>query len=571
MISKKEFLCKSHHLGYGCIMTDDEFKRVKKKAFEIKNSSMDENDTDGYREDQIEIYSEEEQITQKDLYLIADVDVPNFTKLGISIENSKTKTSNVANNSNCNFIEYKKAILKLDTLKPTKEFEKAVKEAIKSKDPRKLKEVTNEFGQFIPKEVILGGKVCFKESYTSRESSRENTIKAGGQSMVSIMNSFNSSSKNTNSSESKKSYEILGGKLFTSDDFDKSIWADSLRDYKLWSCIKIKNPISIFEPLSKKLRKKILSLIGKKILYTNIENHEYKLTNKTERYEIFKMDIPEHILEILQNEEAECSIFPTIIDREGVKKDIFNCQIFWPQNDNPKLIIHCIQERFRKRECKLKIRWMIIGYVTNFNLNNLDFNINFEVQKNENNDQTILNSEYKPSILCFGVPVIRNLDVLNNSLIIRNYFFNDKEKKRIGLHIFHYCLKTNHYINLSKLPESTFINTLVISNYSNHKYFGILPFQQNRLLSFAESNLSNPKFISLYYMEGSNPSSVFLKQKVNDVKIKSIYVDCNQDNCICKNKLLENNLNNLECAYFDPSQVFLLLSYWYGLIIIKSL
>jgi hypothetical protein len=33
--------------------------------------------------------------------------------------------------------------------------------------------------------------------------------------------------------------------------------ANSLSNYKPWNCIKINNPISIFESLSEKLRKKI--------------------------------------------------------------------------------------------------------------------------------------------------------------------------------------------------------------------------------------------------------------------------------------------------------------------------
>lgn len=149
----------------------------------------------------------------------------------------------------------------------------------------------------------------------------------------------------------------------------------------------------------------------------NIESHDYKLTEPEKKYRIIKMEIPDHILEILHNEEAECSIFPTVIDREGGKNDIFNCQIFWPQNGEPQLIIHCIQERFRKRECKLKIRWMIIGYITNFNFNNIDFNIKFEVQENDYNNQTILNSKFDSSVLCFGIPILRKFDDSNNSLL----------------------------------------------------------------------------------------------------------------------------------------------------------
>jgi hypothetical protein len=131
--------------------------------------------------------------------------------------------------------------------------------------------------------------------------------------------------------------------------------------------------------LSEELRKQILSIIGKKILYTNVEDYTYFLFEPG-MYHTFKLNIPENIIEILQHKDADCSIFATVIDKN--EKDIFNCQILWPPNEDPKLIIHCIQKKFRKRECKLKVKWMIVGYDVNFDFNYSDHhNVKLKILK----------------------------------------------------------------------------------------------------------------------------------------------------------------------------------------------
>uniref|UniRef100_U9SWT2 DUF7431 domain-containing protein n=1 Tax=Rhizophagus irregularis (strain DAOM 181602 / DAOM 197198 / MUCL 43194) TaxID=747089 RepID=U9SWT2_RHIID len=139
----------------------------------------------------------------------------------------------------------------------------------------------------------------------------------------------------------------------------------------------------IFKLLPEDLRKEIFLLVGKKILYLSTEIYEFKL-NKPGNHENLKLkNIPKDILETLKDEVAECSIFATVVDKNRMNNDIFNCQIFWPPNQEPKLIIHCIQKKFKERKCKLKIMIMITGYDMNFNFDRPDFNIQFKVEKND--------------------------------------------------------------------------------------------------------------------------------------------------------------------------------------------
>ena len=120
---------------------------------------------DGCVNSKVEIDSEEDQIMKKILFLTADTNVQNF---GVSFGNSKTERSNLGTNSTYTISEYNKVSLKFKHLQPTDEFIKEVKDAINSKDPRKFKKIAEEFGQFVSKEVILGGSAYLKETNISK-------------------------------------------------------------------------------------------------------------------------------------------------------------------------------------------------------------------------------------------------------------------------------------------------------------------------------------------------------------------------------------------------------------------
>jgi hypothetical protein len=527
-------------------------EKANKKAFAIVDCEMDEI-VDGYENNTIQIDLEENKIIKNDFLLIADIDIPNYTKLGVSIGNSNNKNSNIVTNLTYNVIEYNKVSLKF-RLEPTMELIKEVKDVIDSKDPKKFKDIVNEFGQFIPKEVILGGRAYFIAKEKSEENFDEYIKNTGCQSSNIIIEKKLSKSLSKNNSSKYQSFKLFGGKQFGSNNFNESDWVETLNDFKLWSCIKFKEPVSIFQILPEDLRKQILSLVGKKILFTSIEDYSYKLPDSGSHL----TDIPENILEILQNKEADCNIFTTVIDKK--EKDVFLCQLVWPPNKDPKLIIHCVQKKFRKRECKLKIKWMVVGYDVNFNFNFSDSNIKLRVLKNDfkaSNHQDIttqLDLEYNSSDLYFGIPILSELDN-SNSHIIGHHFFNDNKNKKIGTYVFSYCLKKKHY---DKLPNFTFY-TLIISNYPNSDNYGISTFQHTskirKLFNVIKLNSLKliPKFISIYSVGDNNCGPIFLKQKANEIKFKYIInVNCNQNDCICKSKKFKRLEDNLKYAFLDP-------------------
>ncbi|CAB4410589.1 unnamed protein product, partial [Rhizophagus irregularis] len=395
----------------------------------------------------------------------------------------------------------------------------------------------------------------------SEENSNRFDINAGGQnSNIGIESTTENLSRNINNSK-YECFKLIGGRQLGISNFDEKDWAESLRDFRNWSCIKFKDSISIFQPLSENLRKQILSTVGKKILYTNTEDYTYYLFEYA-KPKVFILNIPENILKIIQNKDSDCSIFATVMDEK--EKDIFNCQVVWSQNEDPKLIIHCIQKKFKKRKCKLRISWMIIGYGLNFDFSHSENNIQFKVQKyyfnaSAGHQSTIksLDLEYNSSVLCFGIPVLNKLNSSNNSLVINHHFFNDQKSGKIGLYAFSYCLEKNHYVDL---PDFTF-TILIISTYPNSDDYGILPIKHNykikNLFNFIKYNplKQKPKFLSLYSM-GENCGPNFLKQKINQIKVKSIDIKkCNQEDCICKNKKLKKSDNNLKYAFLEPFEV----------------
>ncbi|CAB5379065.1 unnamed protein product [Rhizophagus irregularis] len=416
--------------------------------------------------------------------------------------NSKTKRKD--------FIEYPKVSLSFKLI-PTNEFIEKVKEAAKSDNKHKLnklREIIKDYGEFISEEIILGGQIYFENS-------------------------------------SKNDYKLfVGGKKIDYSTFNEDEWSEHLNDLKNWDCIKLTKPISIFKLLPPELRKDVLSSIGVKIIYTYTEDYKYDLNESRKHVK----NIPQNVLTIFQNEDSECEIFVTVIDVK--EKDFFNCRISHQHGQDPKLIIHCIQKKFKIRECKLKIRWMIIGHDLNFGLNSSGFDVQlekFDVQNcHDHIYKRFLELESDPSVLCFGIPKLSKLDRTNESLTVGHHFFDDQKNKKIGLCTFSYCLKQKRNVNL---PEFTFYMFIIKCNNDSCDY-GMVPFK-NKISNWPKIAINQkPKFISLYSSGENKCSPVYLKQKVNGVKIK--YLKCNNENSISRPKLHELE-NNLQHAYFQAN------------------
>ncbi|RGB40262.1 hypothetical protein C1646_688135 [Rhizophagus diaphanus] len=421
---------KKNKLDHGCTMASGEIMKADKRAFIMKNCELKEIGAEGFEKGVVEFESTEERIKLTNLFFTANINVDNFVKLGMSIGSTENNKSNHETSGSYHFIKHAKASLEFTKyLEPTPDFIKEVEGAIVSENPsEKFKQIIAEYGHFIPTRVILGGRVHFNEHITSTGNFTEHlkevamNTNAGGILETSISGTSNYS-KGSSNYQKFNCAKLIGGESPDSlENFNEEAWVKSLKEnHEKWDSIEFQNPVSIFQPLSEDLREKIIKSLGKRIHYSTIEDFKYRL-EEFGRPKKFELKIPSNIMKVIQNEGTDCNIFATVIDMTVSNNDFFTCQVLCPPNGKPSLIIHCIQKKFKRIECILKIGWMVIGYYTkDFNVILSDFNAQLKILKNVNisDNQTminaeILNVEYDSYVHrvppCLGIPVLTKLD-----------------------------------------------------------------------------------------------------------------------------------------------------------------
>jgi hypothetical protein len=525
-----KFFIKKCKLDCGRIMTLDKIEKADKSAFAIENCELKEIGAEGCEKGVVEFKSIEEWMKITNLFFTTNNVLENFIKL-----NMKNKKSNSGTIGSYHFIKHAKVSLKFgDHLQPTQEFIEEAKKAIKSKskDPiEELKQITKQYGQFIPTEIILGGRVHFNENITVNVASASNN--SGGVPNYRIT-------------------KLIGGKHPNNiEEFEEGAWAKSLNDYENWDCIEYRKPISVFQLLPDDIHKQIIASIGKRIHYSITENFKYRLEEfgKPKKFELNNKDIPQNILTMIQNKEADCNIFATVTDMTELKDDFFTCQVLCPSSSScsshppcpppscscppskPSLLIHCIQKNNKKRDCNLNIKWMVVGYYTDFNFIFSNFNVRLKIFEDKimPDNQPIVNAlnfNYDPYVSpCFGIPVLTEQTLSNKSIVIGHHFFNARKENTIGAYTFSYCSKENNRVEL-KSPNFTFY-TLIISNYCTSNTYNMFRFK-HPIMRRPYINLSNnvtgssPKFISLYSAQKTIHELAFLKQKCEKIKLVSI-------------------------------------------------
>jgi hypothetical protein len=576
-------------LDYGCTMSFDGIKRANKKAFTMKNCELTYIGGKGYKKDQLEFESKEDWIKKTNLFInVDDNTINNFVKYGLSVGISQNENFNEEVKSVYKYTELEKVLLNFrEHLEPTEDFVKAVKDAISSESPREeFKEIIEEYGQFIPTKVILGGRVYFKDVKKSLENSID---KSKEVSMSTKIGGNYSYTKRNSKFYSFNRVKLLGGRHPEDNEFDENAekdWIESLKDYQNWECIEFNNPISIFQLLPYDLRKSSFMAIGKRILYSSTEQCDYHLC-KPGIYRNFVLNnMPSRISRIIQkNKDADCDIFATVIDTEDSKNIFFNCQIFncSESKGKPSIIIHGIQKDFHPRKYKLKVGWMVIGYDIDFSYILSDNNVKlikqeYDSQNQHEFDSIKLQLEYDDlitrNIPFFGIPILSNLSSLNTSLTIGHNFCNtqldieeeeereEREEKRgeereIGskfkIDAFSYCSKKNCYV---KLPKFTFC-TIIILNNPTSVIYELLPFEFRKfsilgnkpyidlkgLFTPQSPNSLNPKCVSLYLPKDNNYNPIFLNQFSEQINIEYAECKCNKTCSICKNKTLKISAN----------------------------
>ncbi|GES80293.1 hypothetical protein GLOIN_2v1484896 [Rhizophagus clarus] len=124
-------------------MNFDGIKVVKKHVFTM--NECDFNEINKYKRGQLEFESKEDWMKKINLFVdVSGINITNFARLGLLVEVS---------------LKFNKVNLKI-----TEEFEKDMNDAINTEDSReRFKKITEDYGYFIPTEVILRGKVYFND------------------------------------------------------------------------------------------------------------------------------------------------------------------------------------------------------------------------------------------------------------------------------------------------------------------------------------------------------------------------------------------------------------------------
>ncbi|CAI2182825.1 5770_t:CDS:2 [Funneliformis geosporum] len=277
-----EFLNYKHKLDYGRTMTDDGIKTVYTRGFIMKFGEVSECGAKGCVEDRVEISS------------IGSLK-RELTKLGSSLSYIYTN--------------YGKISLKIKDIIPTDELINYVDENTRDLErPDNLFKITKKFGEFIPTEVILGGRTYFEDYKNSadhsNESSKDFNINAANAPNVldaGLTVDHTNKKENSNLYQSNRKRFIGGKQPDSLTNFEESAWIKSLEDYKNWDCIEFQSPISIFKHLPRDLHPEIYNL-------------------------------PLNISEILDTDENDdYDIFASIIDTDE-SNELFHCHVYWPSN-----------------------------------------------------------------------------------------------------------------------------------------------------------------------------------------------------------------------------------------------
>ncbi|PKC03600.1 hypothetical protein RhiirA5_423525 [Rhizophagus irregularis] len=517
-----KFLNDKCKLDYGCTMSYDGIKKANKRAFIMKDCELTKIGVEGYKNDSFKLWNRSDLMAKTNLFFSSDDNVNNFVDMGLSVESESKKNEDFDDEiySVYEYTEVEKAFIKFrEHIEPTEEFIKEIKDGIKSDNPEKeFRKIMEEYGQFIPTEIILGGRVYFKVA------------------KIAAFHEF-------------KFTRTIGGKHHEGENFTEKDWIESLNDYQNWDIIELKNPIIIFKLLPEDTYKQIIFSLGKKVLYRSLENYSYK-SGVTNIYDLINKVSPK----IIQNKDADCDIFATVIENKFINLNyFFNCQILKSEKTKPSILIHCIQKDFQLRECNLIIEYVVIGYDTDFKhiySNGSKVELRKFVYDKENREfdsiplQRELVSMIRDGNSFGGIPILNNLNPSNESLVI-GHNFRKTSNDEFKIDLFSYCTKTHRYVNL---PKFTFYTLVILNNDVNQ-----IPFEfKKQLYPFINYDSMYVPFVSLYLINGDNYSPIFLNRARKQINIGYVDCNCNKTCFICKNKTKRiSNNDQISCTIIE--------------------
>ncbi|CAG8469581.1 14926_t:CDS:1 [Gigaspora margarita] len=503
---------KRFKLGYGRNYEENKDKVANKKAFIIKDCEFDVFLSDDYYYDTVTISSEDELIRNKSLFLKALAEIQSV-KLGVSAKFEKISQSNSKTFSTVQFKNVGKAELSIQeqTIEPTAEFLNEVQKAINLKDPTIVNKIIKEFGQFIPTIIRFGGRLHYVNTTCTVKNSVNNNkeysanFTVNGQGLESQYNS-NTTSGNESTKQSQYSH-IFGGDKIKISEGKEDEWISSLQDFRYWVPIEFRKPVSIFEILNEDLKKKLKEIIGKRIIYSNIQDHPFEINNS--RNHIVDLEIPsdiENIENIFTDPNIDSQVFVTILNMNE-NDDVFTYTLYTPKRGYvPKIIIDCIRPNSEwQKECHIKIGWIVVGYDLDFISALSSCDIRFQSTRKEvSAPSNAFRISEDNLLVAYGTPVVFDLNSGFDHLII-GYHFSQATKKTFTC-LYGYDLIKQEYttvpnfgfniLSFIEYPSSEIFDKFKIERKPEKKIF---PFSLRKNKNKMQETFDNelPEFVSL--------------------------------------------------------------------------
>ncbi|CAG8721579.1 28142_t:CDS:2 [Racocetra persica] len=297
--------------------------------------------------------------------------------------------------------------------------ENVVNDTINDDKISKLYEISEKYGHFYARRLILGGTIIRNKEYTknsgvflksefmsSEKTNTKTTNVQGGVGIASILkpefNVVNDNKDMDNNYNSKTNCleTIIGG---TENFQDKDLWRKSLNDETKWKIIGYEGVYSLFELLDNELKKKVLNVMGHQILEAKIDDISFN----TKKYEKDKKPYIYKELPKIKN-ISECNILASIMSKEY---NVFSLHMDYMSGDKnrPVIVIHHIQgektliPHNKVKEVKIKLGWIIVGPQTSF-----DFSTKYP--------QIFKSKKYK--LLKDKVPIISNDDGMFGTCVL---------------------------------------------------------------------------------------------------------------------------------------------------------
>ncbi|CAG8784668.1 5902_t:CDS:2, partial [Gigaspora margarita] len=472
-------LVKRFKLEYGRNYEEHKDKAANKQAFIIKDCKFDLFIADEYYHDNITISSNDELTRNKGLFLKAQMEILSAASLGFSIESEKNSQDHSEAALKFYVEHFGKAeiSIKEQSIELTSEFQNEVQKAIELQNSQEINKVITEFGQFMPTIVRFGGRLYYKDT-TNMSKHSINNNKTGSANLsicgkgIEVQNNFGTSSKGKSIMQQKIS-AIFGGDKKKMYEGKEAEWKASLQDFRSWEPIEFRKPVSIFEFLEEDLKKKIREIIGKRIIYSNVQDYEFKINNLRN---IVSLEMPGDVQKIFSNPDIDSQVFATIFNTDE-NNDVFAYILYTPEPyDVPKVIINCIQSnKKQQRVCQIKIGWIIVGYNLDISSALLSSDARLQTASKKigassnypSEEHVFKMSEDNLRVAC-GAPVVSDLKPGHKHLVI-----DKKEYSKLPNFEFNVLSFINH-------PDSNILDQVEVDRNVDRKLFKKnFPFQKN--------------------------------------------------------------------------------------------